>query len=97
MAYVILYKNDTWGSETGRYDFPNKEDFISWTDPQNDNLSSFKFLLPVGWELRIHKHRDRDSEYFAWRGTGQEESINKNQIPGWLHDEASGHSWVPIA
>lgn len=95
-GYLIVYKHDTWREEIGRYNFYGKAAFQPWTDPQNDELSSFKFKLPPGWELRIHRHRDPGSQYKAWRGTGHEETVNKEEIPDFLHDEASSHSWVEL-
>ena len=43
-GYLIIFKHDTWRSEIGHYGFYGKEEFQSWTDRQNDELSSFNFL-----------------------------------------------------
>ena len=94
--YLITYKDDTWRGEMGRYDFNNTAAFVAWPDNQNDRLSSFKFKLPVGWELRIHEDRSGTSRFKAWAGTGNEIWVNKNELPGFIHDEASGHSWIRL-
>src|SRR5262245_12318544 len=88
--YLITYKDDTWRNEMGRYTFNDLPGFTAWPGSQNDRLSSFKFKLPVGWDLRIHEHRSSTSRFKAWRGTGNEVSVNKNDLPGFLHDEAVG-------
>ncbi|MEO5997610.1 MAG: hypothetical protein ABIN89_12815 [Chitinophagaceae bacterium] len=80
----------------GRHDFNNASGFVAWPANQNDRLSSFKFKLPVGWELRIHEHSNSNSRYKAWRGSGFEVRVNKNELPGFIHDEASGHSWIRL-
>lgn len=94
--YLITYKDDTWRGEMGRHDFDNTSGFVAWPGSENDKLSSFKFKLPVGWELRIHEHSNSASRYKAWRGTGYEVWVNKNELPGFIHDEASGHSWIRL-
>jgi len=94
--YLVTYKDDTWRAEMGRYDFSNTPAFVSWPASQNDRLSSFKFKLPVGWELRIHEHGNPASRFKAWLGTGNEVRVNKNELPGFIHDEASGHSWIRL-
>jgi len=92
-GYLIIYKDDTWRGEMGRYDFNSTPLFVAWPSAQNDRLSSFKFKLPPGWELRIHEHSNSASRYKAWLGTGAEVWVNKNELPSFIHDEASGHSW----
>lgn len=94
--YLTIFKDDTWRKQIGHFDFEERAAFQSWNRRQNDELSSFKFKLPVGWELRIHEHRDTNSRYKPWRGTGAEVKVNKRDLPGFIHDEASGHSWVRI-
>jgi hypothetical protein len=94
--YLITYKDDTWRGEMGRYTFNDLPGFTAWPGSQNDRLSSFKFKLPVGWDLRIHEHSSSTSRFKAWRGTGNEVSVNKNELPGFIHDEASGHSWARL-
>jgi len=95
-GYLVIFEDDGWRKEMGRYSFVGQGVFQAWSDPQNDKLSSFRFKLPVGWGLRIYKHRDPKKESHLWVGTGKEESINKDGIPKFLHDEASGHGWVPV-
>jgi hypothetical protein len=94
--YLTIYQDDGWRKKIGYYEFDGKEGFTSWTDDQNDRLSSFKYCLPVGWELRVHKHRDKSSPYQAWRGTGQEVKVDKYEIHDSIHDEASGHYWQRV-
>ena len=92
--FLTIFKNNTWDGQIGHFEFNGIEGFHSWNDNQNDELSSFKYEAPATWELRIHKHRDPASSYKAWRGlTGQ---VNQNELPGFLHDEASGHSWLKL-
>jgi hypothetical protein len=95
-GYLVLYRDDTWRGEMGRYDFYNAPGFSSWTDAQNDKLSSFVYNLPVGWGLRIHEHRDPASRNKLWVGAGHEVRVNKNDLPSYLHDRASGHTWVQL-
>ena len=95
-GFLRIYKHDTWRHNMGQYNFSGNEEFRSWNDAQNDELSSFKYKLPVGWGLLIHRHRDPNSQYELYVGTGREEWVNKKDIPGFIHDDASGHSFVKL-
>lgn len=95
-GYLITYKDDGWRDELGRYTFDLAPGFTPWPASQHDRLSSFSFKLPVGWDLRIHEHRDSASRCKVWRGSGAEVRVDRDELPGFLHDEASGHSWVRL-
>lgn len=92
--YLKIFKHDTWRQELGHFEFTGEETFHEWGEHQNDALSSLKFHIPPGWELWIHKHRSPISRYQSWRGNGAEIHIDKQDIEHFIHDEASGHSWV---
>ncbi len=92
--FLKIYKHDGHRKKIGDFTFSGEERFHEWTHAQNDKLSSFKFNIPQGWELWIHRHRSPISRYQAWPGDGTEVPVDKNEIEGFIHDDASGHSWV---
>ena len=95
-GHLISYKDDSWRGEMGRHTFSGAAGFTAWPDSQNDRLSSFRYKLPVGWDLRIHEHRSSSSRFKAWRGANADVVVNKDDLPGYIHDQASGHSWVKL-
>lgn len=94
--YLILYENDSFKKQFARYTLHSMSYHQAWDDNEHDKLSSFRYHLEAGRELRIHLHSEEDSPYQAWRGTGEEEHVDKNEIEDWLHDEASSHSIAKI-
>lgn len=95
-GYLITYKNDSWRDQMAHYGFTNRSGFTSWPGSQNDKISSFRFKLPIGWDLHLHEHRNSSSRSKVWRGNGREILVNKSDMPGFIHDDASGHSWVRL-
>lgn len=95
-GYLITYRDSGWRNQMARHDFNDAVRFVPWPDAQNDRLSSFRFLLPVGWDLRIHEHRTALSRCKVWRGTGTEIRVDKAELPSFIHDQASGHAWAQL-
>jgi len=95
-GYLITYRDSGWRNPMARHEFADADGFSPWQDAENDRLSSFKFLLPVGWDLRIHEHRSALSRCKVWRGTGGEVWVDKGELPSFVHDQASGHAWVRL-
>jgi hypothetical protein len=95
-GYLITYRDSGWRSQMARHEFHDAVGFVPWPDAQNDRLSSFRFLLPVGWDLRIHEHRSALSRCKVWRGTGAEVWVDKAELPSFIHDQGSGHAWARL-
>lgn len=94
--FLKIFKHDKWQEEVGHFPFDHEETFHPWDKAQNDVLSSFKYHIPTGWELWVHKHRSPTSSHQAWIGDGEETHIDKGELEKFIHDEASGHSWVKV-
>lgn len=93
-GYLKTYEDNNFQKPMQTYTFTGQEGpFVSWPDRENDKLSSFTYMLPVGWEVRLYKHRDESKQHHPFRGTGSEVRVNQSEL-GWLKDGCSGHKFV---
>ena len=93
--FLVTYREDTWQEESGRYTFGWTNTTYCWPDAPTDRLSSFRYKLPAGWELRIHEARNRNSRYKAWRGNDREIWVKQAELPGFLRHTARAHTCLP--
>jgi hypothetical protein len=97
--YFHIYENDRWEKHLKKFEFEGIEKFYEWNDRINDKLSSLKFKVPEGWELRIYRDRDPNSPYILLDGTGKHDKDDLNNLIYScplcsINDQASGHMWV---
>jgi len=98
--FLEVFMDKDWKKKLERFEFDFREEFIAWPDntesgvPFNDQVSSFRYCLPTGWKVQLHKDRNANSKHKSWEGTGSIQKVNQDQI-GW-NDTLSAHKWVKL-
>ena len=96
-GYLQTYKKDNFRDLT-KVRFLNvvsprsAADYVAWPEGEKDPVLSLRYRLPVGWYVCLYKGEKKDvSQHKCWPGTGKEESVKKDSIPDFLHENVSGH------
>jgi hypothetical protein len=96
-GYLQTYKQDNFRDLT-KVRFLNvvsprsAADYVAWPEGEKDPVLSLRYRLPVGWYVCLYKGEKKDvSQHKCWAGTGREESVTKESIPEFLHEQVTGH------
>lgn len=95
-GYVELFRHDAYGGSIRTIDFrSNVSDFkqAKWDrakDDMNDEVSSFRYVVPAGWELQLCSDKDYGIVLYALRGSGELAKLHN------LNDMISSARWVRL-
>jgi hypothetical protein len=68
-------------------------DVVKWPEREISAVLSLKYRIPVGWYVCLYKDDNGNAQKKCWPGTGMEESVTKESIPDFLHENVNGHLW----